>query len=126
MHHDGVVVAAAGAAHRALNAQRVQRALIIEAGVLATAITVVQQVFAGGAAGLDRVAQGLADEFRRQRMAHRPAHHLATEQIVHDGQVNPALCGRQVRDVGHPFAIGSRRREVLSQHVRSRLSVGSA
>ena len=38
--------------------------LVIEAGVLATSITVVEQVFSGGASGLDRAAQGFADKFR--------------------------------------------------------------
>ena len=116
--HDGVVVAAAGAAHRALDAERLQGFLIIVAGVLAASVTVVEQVLAGGTARLDRAAQGLADEFRRQRMTHGPAHHFATEQVEYDGQVDPALRGGQIRDVGHPLAIGSRRREVLSENVR--------
>ena len=51
-------------------------------------------------------------------MAH---HHFAAEQIEYDGQVHPTWRGSQVRDVGHPFAIGSRRREVLGEDVRCRL-----
>src|SRR3954470_1940934 len=39
--HDGVVIAAAGATHRALDAERLQRVLIGVAGVLAAAIAVV-------------------------------------------------------------------------------------
>ena len=89
--HNGVVVAASGAAHGALDAERLQGVLVVVAGALTATITVVQQVSAGGAACLDRAAQNRADEFRRQRMAHGPAHHLATEQIEHNGQVNPSL-----------------------------------
>ena len=64
--HDGIIVAAAGAAHGALDAERPQDLLIGVAGVLATAIAVVQQLLARGSSGLDRVAERRTDQFRGQ------------------------------------------------------------
>jgi hypothetical protein len=46
--HDGVIIAAAGAAHGALDAECSQGLLIGVAGVLAAAIAVVQQLLARG------------------------------------------------------------------------------
>ena len=105
--HDGVVVAAAGAAHRALDAQSPQGLLIGVAGVLAAAIAVVQQ-FAGRPVVATRspAASAALTSRRRQRVAERPADDLAAEQVEHDGQVDPARERRQIGDVGHPLAIG--------------------
>ena len=56
--HGGVVVTATSAAHRALDAQRLQQVLISVAGVLAAAVAMSQQVaarvalFDGSASGL--------------------------------------------------------------------------
>ena len=83
--HDGVVVATSGGAHRALQAEGLQGVLILMAAVRAASITVVQQVSTGRASSLHGLTKGRADEFRHQRVAQRPAHHLATEQIEHEG-----------------------------------------
>ena len=40
--HDGVVVAAAGTAHRTLDAEHLQGVLVVVAGVLTASVTVVQ------------------------------------------------------------------------------------
>ena len=98
--HDGVVVAASGAAHRALQAEGLQDVLVVVAAVLAAAIAVVQQVSSGRASCLHGLTKGRADEFCGQRVAQRPADHFATEQIEHvrsrsSGRIGPGRgrCG---------------------------------
>lgn len=49
--------------------------------------------------------------------AHGPPHHLAREQIDHDGQVQPALMGTDVGDVGDPTLVRLGRRELAQQVV---------
>ena len=61
---DGVIVAAAGAAHGAVDAQSAQRLLIGIAGVLTAAIGVVQELASVGASQLDSLAEGLGDQLR--------------------------------------------------------------
>jgi hypothetical protein len=41
-------------------------------------------------------------------IAHRPTDDLARGQIENGGQVQPALAGRQVGDVGQPDRVGPR------------------
>lgn len=50
--------------------------------------------------------------------AHRPAHHLAAEQIDHHGQEQPAFLGRDRGDIATPRLIGCPRSEVAVQKVR--------
>ena len=62
--HDGVIVAAAGAAHGAVDAKRAQRLLIGIAGVLTATIGVVQELASVGSSQLDSLAEGLGDQLR--------------------------------------------------------------
>ncbi len=78
--HRRVIVARATAAHRALDAQSFQVVSIRVAGVLTTAVAGMQELLPIGPSRFNRLTQGLADQFGGQRRAHRPAHHLATEQ----------------------------------------------
>jgi hypothetical protein len=50
-------------------------------------------------------------------LAHRPADHFAGEQVEDHGQVEPALGGRDIGDVGQPNVIGSVRDKALVQQV---------
>jgi hypothetical protein len=45
-------------------------------------------------------------EFGTQVIAHRPADHFAGEQVEDHGQVEPALGGRDIGDIGQPDLIG--------------------
>jgi len=49
---------------------------------------------------------------------HAPAPNLATEQVQHHGQVQPALVGRDICDVTRPYLIGGTGSEVALQQVR--------
>jgi hypothetical protein len=40
-------------------------------------------------------------QFGPQVIAHGPADHFAGEQVEDHGQVEPALAGRNIRDIGH-------------------------
>ena len=91
---------------------------------LTAAIRMVQELASLGASRFDGAAQGLAHQLRGQGRAQRPTDDFAAKQIDHHRQVNPACGRRQVRDVGHPLAVGGVGREVLSQFVRSRLLCG--
>jgi hypothetical protein len=76
------------------------------AGVLAAAIGVMQQRI-GLAASPDRHHQGIGNELRRHRCAHRPADNPPGEQIDDDGDVKPAFCRPNICEVRNPFAVGS-------------------
>ncbi len=53
-----------------------------------------------------------------QPVAGRPANDAAGEQVDDDGQVQPALLCPDVGDVGAPFFVRARRREILIKQVR--------
>jgi hypothetical protein len=48
---------------------------------------------------------------------HRPAHHLAREQIEHDGQIQPPLVGADLGNVGRPDLVRLSRFELAIQVV---------
>ncbi len=67
----------------------------------------------------DRHDQGIGDELRRHVGAHRPADHVAGEQIDDRRNIEPALCRPYVGEVGDPLAIGGWRFEASVEHVGS-------
>ena len=63
-------------------------------------------------------------QFLGHRIAHRPANDFAAKQVQHQGQVQPALVGRDRGQVGQPFLIRRGGRKITSEHIRRhRLSV---
>ena len=62
---DGVIVALAGAAHRALDAQGLQGLLVSVARVLAAAVAVVEQLLADRLPHFDRLPESCGNEFGR-------------------------------------------------------------
>ena len=88
------------------------------AGVLAAAIGVMQQRI-GLAAPPDRHHQGIGDELRRHRGAHRPADHAPREQIDDGRHIEPAFRRPDIGEVGDPFAVGRGGFEAAVEHVRS-------
>jgi hypothetical protein len=69
-------------------------------------------------------------EFGTHVIAHGPTNHLAGEQVEDHGQVEPALAGRNVGDIGQPDLIGLVGDKVLIQqvcrHREGMLAVGCA
>ena len=57
-------------------------------------------------------------QFLGHRIAHGPADDLAREQIEHQGQVQPALVGRDVGQISQPLLIRRRGLEIAFQYVR--------
>jgi hypothetical protein len=64
--------------------------LVGTGGILAAAIGVVHQA-RQRPAPLERHVQGRPRQLLRHLLVHRPANHLAGEEVEHDGQVQPAL-----------------------------------
>src|SRR5690348_8996646 len=101
--HDGVVPAIADATHAEGEARGREQLLIRGARVLYPAIRMMQT--------LARLAMGERHAQRRQRErvieqgAQRPAHDAARGEIENDGEIEPTLPRRNVRDVGRPDAI---------------------
>jgi hypothetical protein len=65
--------------------------------------------------GHDQSAKG---QLGAHMIAHGPADHLPGRQIQHGRQVEPALTGWNVRDVGQPDPVRHSCRELLLQQVR--------
>ena len=82
------------------------------------------------AAPLDRHGERGDGEFGAHVIAHRPADHLAGEQVEDHGQVEPAFAGRDVGDIGQPDLIGPVGDKILVQqvcrHREGMLAVGRA
>jgi hypothetical protein len=53
----------------------------------------------------DRHVEGVQDQFGAQVLGHRPAHHPAGVGVQDDRQVQPALAGALLGDVGRPEPI---------------------
>jgi hypothetical protein len=58
------------------------------------------------------------DQLGAQMVGHRPAHDPAGERVQDHGQVQPALVGALLGDVGHPQPVRLGRREVALDQVR--------
>jgi hypothetical protein len=86
----GVVPTVALAAHRAEHAILGQLPLKGMAGVLATAIGMMDQAW-GWFTAKARHAQRIDNEIGAHPWLERPAHHFAVEQIKHDHQIQPAF-----------------------------------
>src|SRR5215470_19939747 len=69
-------------------------------------------------------------QFGTHVLAHRPTHHLAGEQVEDHGQVEPALAGRDIGNIGQPDFIGPVGDKILLEqvfcHGEGMLAVGCA
>jgi hypothetical protein len=78
----------------------------------------------------DRNIVGSDGEFGTHVIAHGPTNHLAGEQVEDHGQVEPALAGRNVGDIGQRDLIGLVGDKILIQqvcrHREGMLAVGCA
>jgi len=71
--HGSVVVTAAGATHRALDAQCLQRLLVLFTGIMTSTVTVMQKLTAVWSSCFNGVLQGLTDQIGCERGVDRPA-----------------------------------------------------
>jgi len=69
------------------------------------------------ASALDCHGERRDGEFGAHVIAHGPADHFAGEQVEDHGQVEPALAGRDISDIGQPDLIGPVGNEVLIPQV---------
>ena len=72
---------------------------------------------APGAAPLDRDGERGDGELSAHMVAHRPANHLAGEEIEDHGQVEPTFTDRDVTDIGQPDLIGLVGHKILIEQV---------
>jgi hypothetical protein len=73
-----------------------------------------------GSALPDRHLERLDDELGAHLLGHRPADAAATERIDDDSQVELALPGRDLGQIGYPEPIRRLRREVAAHEIRRR------
>ena len=86
------------------------------AGILAATVRMMDESPLGLSC-VDRHPQGSQNNAPAHPAAHQPAHDATGIEIRHNGQIQPALMGGDIRNVGSPAPIGSIRREVLLQQV---------
>src|SRR3954467_13035157 len=96
--HGRVVVAVALAAHGLPEAVPPQHLAVGPARVLHAAVRVVDQPRRRLPAP-DRHEQGVAGELAAEVVGHAPADDLAGRQVLDGGEVQPALAGRDVREI---------------------------
>ncbi len=96
-----VVETVPGAAHAGLGTDLGQALAVAVAGVLAAPIRVVDESGRWPASG-DGHVEGVEGDAGGQTGAHRPADDPAGEEIEHDREIEPALAGRDVSNVGQP------------------------
>ena len=113
---DGVVPAIAPAAHTAGDPVLRQHPLVVAAGILTSAIRMMQQARRRAPAG-QRQAERVEGEVVGDALAHRPADGEARAEIEDHRQVEPALARRDVGDVGHPRLVGHGPLELSRQDV---------
>ena len=102
--HDGVVPAVALAAHALDDSLAGQQPAEVVAGVLTAAIRMKNQA-AIGPSVLDRHLQGVDDQVSIDPSIHRPADDASRKQILDRRQIQPALAGRNIRDIAGPNAV---------------------
>ena len=96
----GVVVAVALGAHGRLDASLGQALGVPDADVLRAPVGVANQAaIALRLPGVQGLLQRIEYEVRAHRTAHSPAHDATGEHVDDEGHVQPALPGRDVREV---------------------------
>lgn len=85
--------------------------------ILASAVRVVEQARRGLSGGHGH-CQGVEAELAVDAFAQRPTYHHTREQVEYGGDVEPALAGPNVGDVGDPDLIRCGRGEVTVEQVR--------
>ena len=104
--HRSIVIAVALAAHRCPETDGSHQLAVIRRGILNAATGMVDQA---GTWPLrrDRHPQGRQGQVGAQMVRHRPADNPAAVQIHDGGQIEPALIGLDVGDIGEPDLVRS-------------------
>src|SRR5215203_6769468 len=122
---DGVVQRIPDRSHGSDEAGGVQAAAVGERGVLAAVVGVADQ--AGWRLSLaDGHLQGVQDQFGAQVLGHRPANDPTRERVQDHGEVQPALVGALLGNVGDPELIGTGRCEPALDEIWCRRRGGIA
>lgn len=100
-----IVVAVSSAAHAAHQPVCVQKVLPLFAGELAALVRMHNHLLLWFASP-NRHQQGIDNQRSVNSRTHEPAHNLHCEQINHYSQIQTALMGANVSDVGDPGLIG--------------------
>src|SRR5512141_662180 len=115
--HGRIVVAVADATHAGHELVSAQLGLIVRAGVLTAAISVLHQTWRRLSASHGH-AQGGLHQLSSHRLIEGPAHNPARMHIQDRGQIQPTLTGWDVRHIAQPKLIGRTGLEVLRDKVR--------
>ena len=115
--HRCIVVTIPPPGHRSLQPQVFQARLVVLRAILDPAIGVMKQAGGRPSAG-DGLHEGRPHQVSCHPGVHRMADHLAGEQILDAGEIEPAFRGRHVRDVGDPGLVRSGRDKRLGQDIR--------
>jgi hypothetical protein len=92
---------------------------------LAAVVSVVNQSWSGLALG-DRHVERVQHQLGAQVVGHRPADDPAGEAVQHDREIEPAVAGALLGDVGHPQPVWCWWREVALDQIGRRGSLGIA
>lgn len=115
--HRRVVVAVPLARHRCLHAELRDQFAIVVGAILAATVRVQNQPWRRPLS-----SNGPPQRLRRELLRHprpkRIAHHLACEDVLDAGQIEPSFIGGDVGNVAHPGFVRARRGEGLFQQVR--------
>lgn len=114
---DRIVPAITFAAHTGRNAEMLQEFSIFATRELAAAIAVNNELVERPSK--QRAAQSGHCKFGVDLTARGPANNSSRKAIDHDGQIDPAFTGREVRRIGDPGSVGAFRRELSIEYVRS-------
>jgi hypothetical protein len=115
--HRRIVEAIGLAAHRGGHDGGGESGAIGVRGILHAAVGMVDQS-CGRPLSVNRHRECGRRQFGAQVIAHGPADDLAAVEIHDGGEIQPALVGWNVGDVGEPDAVGRRGREVAIDQVR--------
>jgi hypothetical protein len=115
--HRRVVETVAAPAHGLLDAVPLQHPTVGLGGVLPPSVAMVHQPGLRSPA-LQGHDQGVDAQPGPQVVGHAPADDLAGGQVLDGGQVEPALVGRQVGEVGEPDRVRPLGREAPPEEVR--------
>jgi hypothetical protein len=67
---------------------------------------------------LDGHLERIEGDLHVQRRAHAPADDVAGEEVEHGGQVQPAVAGRDVGEIGQPDLVRRLGGEVVAEPIR--------
>jgi hypothetical protein len=98
----------------------------VERGVLAAAVGVMHQPARIGFAAGERHRERVDDELRVLVWPGRPADQAAVAEIADAGEIEDALVGRELGDVGDPALVWPACVEVTLQQVRGGRDVGAS